>query len=292
MSEQNRDRPAFNINVCGMEIQVFRVGNTPLIGGDYIPPDVPIRIGNVHTHFTYEVFFVTDGSLRLVSERGVTVYERKIVIIPPRIKHFTRPSKKGSFCLLFSLVGSGNEKLSEEFRDILSRNGGISVLDITDDISFYIRKLAEKSDKGTDVSEKEAELLSGLLFNEMISLFMPELDEKAAKKSDSRHISAIETYINANARGRIRLTDVAAHVFLSPRQVSRIIHKEYGCTLADLVLEKRLANAEILLRSSDMKIGEIAQRTCIGSENYFYSVFKKKYGMSPLKFRKNCRNGQ
>jgi AraC-like DNA-binding protein len=194
--------------------------------------------------------------------------------------------------LLFSIVGSGNEKLAGDFRDLLSRNGGISVLDITEDISFYIRKLAEKSDKGTEISEKEAELLSGLLFNEMIALFMPELDEKATKKNDSRHINAIESYINANARNKIRLTDVATHVFLSPRQVSRIIHKEYGCTLADLVLEKRLANAEILLGGSDMKIGEIARRTCIGSENYFYSVFKKKYGMSPLKFRKNYRGGE
>jgi len=39
-----------------------------------------------------------------------------------------------------------------------------------------------------------------------------------------------------------------------------------------------------------MKIKEIAARVNIGIENYFYTMFKKRYGISPLEYRKKCRD--
>jgi len=38
-----------------------------------------------------------------------------------------------------------------------------------------------------------------------------------------------------------------------------------------------------------MKIAEIANQIFCGSETYFYSLFKAKYGISPLKYRKEIR---
>ncbi len=62
----------------------------------------------------------------------------------------------------------------------------------------------------------------------------------------------------------------------NPSRVADYIWKcQYSCSLA-----------ELLLKNTELKISEISLQSCLGSENYFYQVFKKKYGMSPLKYRK------
>ena len=69
-------------------------------------------------------------------------------------------------------------------------------------------------------------------------------------------------------------------------QVSRIIQKEYGCTLSQLITEKRLSKAEREIVTTATPIDQIAAQSGLGSTNYFYSVFKKRYGVSPLQYRK------
>lgn len=291
MSSQSKDRPSFFIDVFGIHFKVFGTPYSSRIPGEKASSKDPKRMKNIHTHFAYEVFFVTDGNLELVSERGITTYERKIVIIPPKIKHFTTPSSRGSFGLLFSVENSKGSALSTQFQAALSKECSNAVaceLPITDDIAFYIRKISEKIGNRTGVSEKEAELLISLIFHEIVQMIVPDIEDMLVEKNNSSHINAIEAFINFKFNEKVRLSDVAEHVFLSTRQVSRIIQKEYGCTLAELVVEKKLASAEILIKNTNMKISDIAHQTNLGSENYFYSLFKKRYGMSPLKYRKQC----
>jgi len=66
--------------------------------------------------------------------------------------------------------------------------------------------------------------------------------------------------------------------------------REYGVTLSELVIQKKLHVARALLKNTDMKIKEVAARVNLGIENYFYTMFKKRYGISPLEYRKKCRD--
>ena len=104
-------------------------------------------------------------------------------------------------------------------------------------------------------------------------------------KSKANNIGNIEVFINRNINKKITLKDVSKSIFLSEKQISRIIEREYGCTFSELLAEKRLAIAEVLLKTTDMKISDIASQTFHGTESYFYTVFKNKYGVSPLKYR-------
>jgi len=61
---------------------------------------------------------------------------------------------------------------------------------------------------------------------------------------------------------------------------------EYGVSFSALVADKRLASAEMLLKNTDFTIAKIASETFPGTESYFYTCFKKKFGMSPLQYRK------
>ena len=61
-----------------------------------------------------------------------------------------------------------------------------------------------------------------------------------------------------------------------------------GMTLSEYVLEKRLSKAESMLRKGVRPVGEIALELGFSSVSYFCSVFNKKYGMSPLAYRKSA----
>ena len=48
---------------------------------------------------------------------------------------------------------------------------------------------------------------------------------------------------------------------------------------------KKLEEARSLLHYSDRSISEISEYLCFSSQSYFQNVFKKKYGMTPIRYR-------
>ena len=278
------ERKSIYTTVCyGVPLNVYRTGSEAQIG---LWDDVgrgPRSLRNVHTHFTYEIFFCTEGSLELISEKGNGVFQQRVVIIPPHISHCSYPSGDGSFCLLFSLEGGTerNRELRQKITQILS--GNICNFPITDEICFYIKSFAENDRIGF---ESDAEHLLGLIFNAVFRALLPMETNSLPPDHVSRHINAIEEYINTHLFEKITLKLLSEKFFLSGKQISRIIQKEYDCSLAKLLMLKKLDVAETLLKNSDLSIAQIAEQVCVGSENYFYKLFKDWYGVSPLQYRK------
>lgn len=289
MKTQKKSQP-LDITVFGMDLKVFRIGHTPGIKYFNTTANKSVVMKSVHTHFTYEVFFVTQGTLELVTEESTGVYERKILIIPPKIPHYSTPSQSGSFCLLFSFEqqkrsSAWQQRVEQRLKD------GICQIELSADAAFYIQKIAEKCVQEDKTAEKEAQLLATLLFYEIFSGLFPEGRQRQFwEKGSEKHIYEIEWFINSHLKQKISLADVAQHICLSTRQVSRIIAKEYGCSFADLVANKKLTSAEMLIKNTNIPVGEIAAQANLGSANYFYTLFKKHYGISPLQYRKRYRN--
>lgn len=289
MKKSNAGRLPFACTLWGIRLNIHKTGRSLRLKNALRSAGDPDNLKGIHSHFTYEVFFVTEGRLELVTDRETTVYERKIVIIPPKLRHYSFVREEGSFCLLFSLEKGQAEQdaRARELKEQLDK--GICQLELGSDQAFYIAQAAEKLEEGTEEADMEAKLLIELLFTRIISALLPRQRPTGEKPEPSGHINAIEQYINNHLSQRITLGDVAAHVYLSTRQVSRIIAKEWGCSLVELVTEKKLARAEIMLRKTDMKIADIAAQVNVGSANYFYTLFKGRWGMSPLQYRKRSR---
>lgn len=292
------------VRLGGTELKIYRIGGTPHIKRLHLSEADPGTLKGIHTHFTYEIFFVTQGILKLVTEDFTNTYQNSVVIIPPRLKHFSFPDTEGCFCLLFSRETQKGSKVDRystgSERAALSLTmDRILEIPLSDDMAFYIRKLADKSKENTAEAERDCQFLASLLFHEVFSLLSVHTAQSDTQtqshhfrdisETSRTHMDAIETFINFNLRQKITLADVAAHVYLSPKQTSRIIKREYGTGFSQLVSDKRMAAAEILLKNTDMKISEIAQETFPGTEAYFYTLFQKTYGLSPLQYRKRER---
>lgn len=67
--------------------------------------------------------------------------------------------------------------------------------------------------------------------------------------------------------------------------ISRLYRRETGETLIALIARKRLTLACHHLKSSQMNIAEVSRAVGYDAPNYFASLFRKIYGVSPRRYR-------
>lgn len=94
------------------------------------------------------------------------------------------------------------------------------------------------------------------------------------------------TYIKEHSGERISLSDMATLAKVSSAYLSRRFKAEVGMGFADYLASFRLERARtMLLAYPEMSITEIAFSSGFNDSNYFSDKFKKKFGLSPLKYR-------
>ena len=74
----------------------------------------------------------------------------------------------------------------------------------------------------------------------------------------------------------------------SVRQVQRLMKSHYGITFRQMQMDNKLELACRLFEDSRDSVEKIADKTGFSAADYFGYCFKKKYGMSPGKFRKDA----
>lgn len=105
----------------------------------------------------------------------------------------------------------------------------------------------------------------------------------------SRDVSICISYIRNHTNEDISISDVAAHINRSGSYVIKRFKEELGINVGAFIMRCKLEEAKSLLTYSDKSLAEISSYLCFSSQSYFQNVFKKKYGITPLQYR---RQGQ
>ncbi|NQX66109.1 helix-turn-helix transcriptional regulator [Paenibacillus alba] len=97
-------------------------------------------------------------------------------------------------------------------------------------------------------------------------------------------IETVMLYIQENYRTNLSLESCADHFGTSPYTLSRGIKQVTGINFIDFLTNLRIDQAKELLRTTTMKINEIADQ--VGYQHtYFNRIFKKAEGVSPSQYR-------
>lgn len=111
--------------------------------------------------------------------------------------------------------------------------------------------------------------------------------EPGSTKYEQR-VKRILEYIEAHYGDYITIEDMARQVNISRTECFRCFQKITGQTPLEYLTFYRLQQAAHKLRNTDSSITEICITSGFSHPSYFGKKFRQYYGLSPLKYRKQC----
>lgn len=187
----------------------------------------------------------------------------------------------------------------EQLKTWLYRKGSESYLYMTFSLgSFYTHLMKELGESGIslqDVFQNPVEefkkvtsggTLESSIENLRQNLFRICDSIRGSKSRYGRLVDQAILYIQSHyMSSSFSIEEVAGAVCLSTSYFSTVFKNETGTTFTDYLIRIRMEKAMILLKTTSMKMYEIASR--VGYENaaYFSAAFKRFYGKSPSEFQ-------
>ncbi|WP_041395217.1 AraC family transcriptional regulator [Parasphaerochaeta coccoides] len=100
-------------------------------------------------------------------------------------------------------------------------------------------------------------------------------------------LAHVFSFMEAHADRQVSTDELVTVAHMSTSTLNRYFHRCTGMSPVQYHLKKRISKACYLIRSSNMSIGEISEKTGFSDANYFCRQFKKVMGISPLQHRRN-----
>lgn len=150
-------------------------------------------------------------------------------------------------------------------------------------IVYFLSLIKEKEG---NIYEQEP-LVSYLLFNLLEPLFI----QHESMSENNRPVWLSELLIEINKPDNLHwgVDDVTAKTNYSKTHLSRIFKQYVGTSIGEYLQEVKLSNARDILVNSDMSITELCDIIGHSSLSHFSSIFKKRYGLAPGKYKEKYR---
>jgi len=160
--------------------------------------------------------------------------------------------------------------------------------------SFIYSVIPEEEQKDIDILFKQISEASDfdtyeMLLMSTVSKLLIFLNVYRVKSiSSSKGImNKVLDYINVHIFDDISIESICLSMHISKYYLCHQFKKWTNMTIMDYILKTRLVLAGSMLISENISVSEISERCHFSSVSYFCRVFKKEFGHSPLKYRKN-----
>lgn len=112
------------------------------------------------------------------------------------------------------------------------------------------------------------------------------------KVSNKLWAKEIENILKINYMIDLDLDTIADLAHGAPYYLHHTFKNVTGKTPQERLTEIRIQKSKSLLKSTNLKLPEIAKKVGIKNQSYFSTIFKKNVGITPLKYRKQNPNNR
>lgn len=147
--------------------------------------------------------------------------------------------------------------------------------------------ILEEYQKNTPYKEFIMQGMLFRIFTTILEEYIPTETDKHPKLLSPQIMDAI-VYMEKHYKEQPSLEEVASHAGFSAGYFSRLFHSQLGMPYNTYLNNIQLRHVRILLATTDMSVLEIAHETGYCHSEYLSAQFKKKTGMTPSQYRRQC----
>lgn len=104
-------------------------------------------------------------------------------------------------------------------------------------------------------------------------------------KAANAKIQEVILYILNNPENNLKQKSIADELYINSSYLSTVFAAQTGIRFVEYLTNVKLKRAAWLLKETDLKITEIAERLDYRDIGYFSRLFKKQYNMTPTEYR-------
>ena len=255
----------------------------------------------VHRHDFFELTYVWQGNVRqTVNNSTIDIGEGSLLLLDTNVRHSLERVDENTFAVNIMMTKEYfHETLMKQFscsnritefifsalyRHSLSGNYLYFPLENDPEVRHCITAVLLELKHGEPGSGEIINSFMTILF----SLLAREGNCQDAGPSGSgtapASVVSILDYINRNYMDQT-LEKAAEAFHFSPNYLSRLLKKYTGKTFISIILELKLEHSAMLLKNTSIPITKAAASSGFQNMNYFYKLFKEKYGCTPKQFR-------
>ena len=232
----------------------------------------------MHVHRCPEVFVVTSGSISvIVEDREYLLGEGDSVLIWSHQVHSYRTDAKSTH----ELCIFAPELVQRFFTVHASTIPQTPVMRATD--APHVRKLIDALKVERDIFAVKGLLY--LLCGEFERCLTFCERERGRHETGTALLTQILSYVNDNYQGDCSLDSIADALRYEKTYISKFFSRNVGITLAEYILQLRLARACNLLLNTDENIIDVGAASGFNSSRTFNRNFLEHYGVTPSRYR-------
>lgn len=156
-------------------------------------------------------------------------------------------------------------------------------------IESIYRQMVEEYQQSKLMKHQKICSLLNVLYVELSRLYLPA--RRAAKQNQNQlsKVRELERLIDLHYKNVKYPKDYAEMMHLSEKHLNRISQESLNKTTSGLISDRIVLEAKRMLMHSPDSVSQIAQELGYSENTYFFRLFKKKTGKTPLEFMNKSR---
>ncbi|UQZ81332.1 HTH-type transcriptional activator RhaR [Paenibacillus konkukensis] len=256
-----------------------------------------------HAHEGLELLYIHEGTGKYIIEDQVySLQPRTLIVIKPFQVHYIRMDVPPVYIRSLLKIKpsviepflSSLPQLSDFLVQLMEQKMPIQVFCLSEKHAAFLEQqwlqLHELFTAGPPALRKEG---VRLFFFHFLLYFQSQIyvldghqpPGHAVSSRTSKHMNSILKWIDHHYKRPFTVHEMSDELHFSPNYLSKLFKDQTGKTITEYTNERRLEEARMLLQLQPLSVEEISKETGFKYPSYFIQMFKKRYGLTPHKYR-------
>lgn len=253
-----------------------------------------------HWHEDLEFIYIINGEMNYkINDKTILLEKGDSLFVNAKRLHFGH-SNKGQECeficfLFHPSLFTNNTYFRNTFVLPVIENKSMEYLHFTKEVPYFA-EVGQSLQNLFFLKNRMESPYEILLLTEIYNLWSyiyksteHTLDHVLQESNEQLLQKQMVSYIQEHFAEPLTLNEIAASVNISRSKCCMIFKKYINQSPVDFLISYRLMKSCYILEETDMKITEIALHCGFNNPSYFSKLFQKKYGCSPMKYRRQYK---